>query len=104
MNIFKKGIGRKGQQSIINIIQAIPVIVVLLVVAGLVLSFSGTVLQEFRDTQENGSLAANLTDQVSAGAQTFGNFQTVIWIVAAIVIVIGLLLGVLTLVGVGTNR
>lgn len=107
--------------EIIKVIALIPVIVVGLVVAGLFLAFGGSVNTELqsiscgqfsynstdgRCTEDvNASLqinhttiGQNLTNQVGSAMQVFGNFQTVIWIIGAILVIIALLMAVIQLV------
>lgn len=63
-----------------------------LVFAGIVLVFGVVISQELRDTQDEGTLAYNISNDTVAGLGTFADFWEIIILAVVITIVIGLLL------------
>jgi ABC-type dipeptide/oligopeptide/nickel transport system permease component len=97
--MFRKN--KKGMQGVVNVISAVPVIAILAVVMTVVISFGGTILTKFSATQTANQADYNITSYSLAGLGTFGSFLPVIWLVIAIVVIVGLLFAILPSVGLG---
>ena len=93
--------GKKGMQQVVNVILAIPVIVIVGVIASVMTSFGGTILQEFQDTQTVNELDHNVTSDAMQGLATYSGFLPTIWLVIAIVVIVALLFAVLATAGIG---